>query len=132
MLRFERVLPLLSDVNVVVPALPGFPFAAPLTETGMTTAAMADAVTETMDELGYARYVVSGGDIGGDVAEHLATRHTDQVPAMHLTNVLTQQHKLVGGLTPVENVAVRVLGRGGWPTPRRSESLAEPIEDLLG
>jgi hypothetical protein len=29
-LRFERVLPLLSDFNVVVPALPGFPFAPPV------------------------------------------------------------------------------------------------------
>src|SRR5690242_19083503 len=35
-LRFERVLPLLSDVHVVVPALPGFPFAAPLTTEGMS------------------------------------------------------------------------------------------------
>ena len=43
-LRFERVLPLLTDVNVVVPCLPGFPYAEPLTEPGMSTAAMADAV----------------------------------------------------------------------------------------
>lgn len=86
-LRFERVLPLLDDVNVVVPALPGFPFAAPLTATGTTTVTMADAVAEAMRELGYDRYVVSGGDVGADVAEHLAARHADHVPALHLTNI---------------------------------------------
>jgi pimeloyl-ACP methyl ester carboxylesterase len=35
-LRFERVLPLLADFHVVVPALPGFPFAPPLTTPGMS------------------------------------------------------------------------------------------------
>ena len=42
-LRFERVLPLLGDLDVVVPALPGFPFAAPVAEGGLPTAAMAEA-----------------------------------------------------------------------------------------
>ncbi|GAA4266082.1 ATP-binding cassette domain-containing protein [Frondihabitans peucedani] len=45
--------------------------------------------------------------------------------------VLTQQHELVGGLTAVENVSVRVLGRDGRRAPRRSGSLVEPVEDLL-
>ena len=35
-LRYERVMPLLADLNVVVPALPGFPFAPPLTKPGMS------------------------------------------------------------------------------------------------
>ncbi len=33
-LRFEKVLPLLGDLHVVVPALPGFPFAAPVEQGG--------------------------------------------------------------------------------------------------
>jgi pimeloyl-ACP methyl ester carboxylesterase len=40
-----------------------------------------------MDELGYQRYVASGGDVGGDVAELLAAAHPDRVSALHLTNV---------------------------------------------
>lgn len=71
-LRFERVLPMLSDLHVVVPCLPGFPFADPLTEPGMSTAAMAEVIAGVMSELGYDRYVVSGGDIGSSVAESLA------------------------------------------------------------
>ena len=84
-LRYERVLPLLRDLNVVVPALPGFPFA---TEgRGMDAAAMAALVGDALASLGYERYVLSGGDVGGDVAEQLAALHPERVGALHLTNV---------------------------------------------
>jgi pimeloyl-ACP methyl ester carboxylesterase len=86
-LRFERLLPRLTAYHVVVPALPGFPFAAPLTTTGMSIARMAEVVAAAMDELGYQRYTASGGDVGGDVAELLAAAHPDRVSALHLTNV---------------------------------------------
>ncbi len=83
-LRFERALPLLADVDVVVPALPGYPFSdAP----GMSTTAMADVVAELMAGLGYDRYVVSGGDIGSAVGAALASRHPERVAALHLTDV---------------------------------------------
>ncbi len=45
-LRFERVLPLLADLHVVVPALPGFPFAAPLTVPGMSANRIAGIVAD--------------------------------------------------------------------------------------
>jgi pimeloyl-ACP methyl ester carboxylesterase len=86
-LRFERVLPLLTDLHVVIPCLPGFPFAEPLTSTGMSTPAMADVVAGVMSELGYQRYVVSGGDIGSEVADALAAAYRDRVAALHLTDV---------------------------------------------
>ena len=86
-LRFERVLPLLTDVHVVVPALPGFPFAAPLTAPGASVNRIAALVADAVAELGYPRYTVSGGDVGGTVAEILAAEHPDRVTALHLTNV---------------------------------------------
>ncbi len=86
-LRFEKVLPLLTDVHVVVPALPGFPFAAPVARGGMSAPAMAEAVAATMTELGYSRYVVSAGDVGCDVAEALAATYPERVQALHLTDV---------------------------------------------
>ena len=98
-LRFERLLPLLGDLDVVVPALPGFPFAPPLTEPGMSTTAMADAVAAWMAELGYDRYVVSGGDIGSSVAEALAAAHPERVAAVHLTEV-TYRHLLAATAAP--------------------------------
>lgn len=86
-LRFERLLPLLDDLHVVAPALPGFPFSHDLAQPGMTVARMASLIAEAMQTLGYNRYVISGGDIGADVAEHLATQHPDRVAALHLTNI---------------------------------------------
>ncbi|MCX5384654.1 epoxide hydrolase family protein [Streptomyces sp. NBC_00083] len=86
-LRFERVLPLLTDLHVVVPALPGFPFAAPLVSPGMSANRIAGIIADALDELGYARYTVSGGDVGGTVAEILAAEHPDRVAALHLTNI---------------------------------------------
>jgi pimeloyl-ACP methyl ester carboxylesterase len=86
-LRYERVLPLLTDVNVVVPALPGYPFAASLPDHDLSSADMAPLVAEAMAELRYERYVVSAGDIGRGVATALAGRHPDRVAALHVTDV---------------------------------------------
>ncbi|PRY44745.1 epoxide hydrolase family protein [Umezawaea tangerina] len=86
-LRFERVLPLLADAHVVVPALPGFPFAAPSTGPGMSVNRMAGIVADALEELGHPRYTLSGGDVGGAVAEIIAAEHPDRVAALHLTNV---------------------------------------------
>ncbi len=96
-LRFQRVLPLLADVHVVAPALPGFPFADELRTAGMSVTAMAEVVASCLDELGYRRYVVSGGDVSGDVAEQLAAAYPDRVAALHLTS-LSPRH--LRGLDP--------------------------------
>ncbi|WP_369140914.1 epoxide hydrolase family protein [Modestobacter versicolor] len=86
-LRYERALPLLTDVHVVVPALPGYPFAAPLAARDLSAADMAGLVAAAMAELGYAQYVVSGGDIGRGVATALAAGRPGEVSALHLTDV---------------------------------------------
>lgn len=93
-LRFERLLPLLPDVHLVVPALPGFPFAAPVPQGGLSAGELAEVVADAVAELGYDRYVVSAGDVGCDVAEALAARHPGRVAALHLTDV-SQYHFLV-------------------------------------
>jgi pimeloyl-ACP methyl ester carboxylesterase len=100
-LRFEKVLPLLSDLNVVVPALPGYPFAAPVAGGGMSAAAMAETVAAAMAELGYDRYVVSAGDVGCDVAEILAAAYPGRVAALHLTDV--SQHRFL--IDPPEDLS---------------------------
>ncbi|MFF5547953.1 alpha/beta fold hydrolase [Streptomyces olivaceoviridis] len=72
---------------MIVPALPGFPFAAPVASRGMSSGDMAEAIANAMTELGYERYVVSAGDVGCDVAEALAAARPDRVTALHLTDV---------------------------------------------
>jgi pimeloyl-ACP methyl ester carboxylesterase len=95
-LRYERVLPLLSDLNVVVPALLGFPFAPPLTKPGMSIGAMAEVNEAVMSRLGYPKYIVSGGDVGSGVAEALAVRASHSVSALHLTDVFYTHQFMVG------------------------------------
>ncbi|MEU2427821.1 epoxide hydrolase family protein [Streptomyces sp. NPDC007851] len=109
-LRFERVLPLLANMHVVVPALPGFPFAAPLTGSGMSVNRIARIVAAALDQLGYSRYTVSGGDVGGTVAELLAAEHPDRVAALHLTNVAPQR-ALTADPAGFEPDAAAYLGR---------------------
>jgi pimeloyl-ACP methyl ester carboxylesterase len=99
-LRFQKVLPMLSDLHVVVPALPGYPFAAPVARRGVSSAVAANMIADAMAELGYDRYVVSAGDVGCDVAEVLADRHSEHVAALHLTDV-SQYRYLVGPPTDV-------------------------------
>lgn len=112
-LRFERVLPLLGDFHVVAPALPGFPFSPPL-DTAMSAQQIATLVAEAMSQLGYDRYVVSGGDVGGIVAEFLAAEHPGRVTALHLTNVAAAHAATVDPATlPAD--AIEYLGTiGRW------------------
>ena len=86
-LRFERVLPLLADLEVIVPCLPGYPWGTPVTAAGMSTTAMGDVVVAMLDALGVERCVLSGGDIGSGVATAIAARHPQRVAALHLTDV---------------------------------------------
>ena len=103
-MRFEKVLPLLTDLHVVVPALPGYPFAWPTAGPPLSAADMATAIAAGMVELGYERYGVSAGDVGTDVAESLAATHPDRVVALHLTD-LSHHYALSNppaDLSPVE------------------------------
>lgn len=103
-LRYAKVLPLLAGHPVVVPSLPGYGFsdAPPIGQASRQ--AMAERIAELMASLGYDRYVVSGGDIGGGVAEHLAPTHPDQVAGLHLTNLALWRAAAVdaAGLSPSE------------------------------
>jgi pimeloyl-ACP methyl ester carboxylesterase len=113
-LRFERVLPLLADVNVVVPALPGYPYADPVTRPGMSTTAMADVVAASLAELGHDRYVVSGGDIGSSVAENLAHRYPDRLAALHLTDI-PYTHMFTVDQSELTEEEQAYIGQGqGW------------------
>lgn len=93
-LRFERVLPLLRDVTVIVPAFPGYPFAAPVEGNGRTAAQIAGMLASAISSLDFEAIVVSAGDVGCDVAEALAAEHPHLVGALHLTDV-SQYHYLV-------------------------------------
>lgn len=112
-LRFDRLVPLLDDANLVIPALPGFPFAAPVPDGGLRAADSGRMVAEALERLGIRRYAVSAGDVGTDVAEGLLPHAGAAITALHLTDV-SQYHFLHGlpsDLTEEERAYVR-RGRG--------------------
>jgi epoxide hydrolase len=76
--------------HVVAPSLPGYAFSTPLSATGWTMARTARAWVELMRRLGYQRYGVHGGDIGGGVSGLVAGLDGTHVTGVHVvTDPLT-------------------------------------------
>ena len=94
-LRFDRVAPLLRDLDVVVPALPGFPFAAPVPSGGVGAAEAGALLAEALAELAPEGAVLPAGDVGTDVAEGVLLHDRSRVTALHFTDV-SQYHFLHG------------------------------------
>ena len=127
-LRFQRLLPLIPDLRVIVPALPGFPFAAPTARRGMSSPDMAEAVAAATVELGYDRYVVSAGDVGCDVAEALAAAHPERVAALHLTDV-SQYRFLVDPPQDLSDVERAYAEQGPSVQRRRGRLSARAVDE---
>ena len=70
--------------HVVAPSLPGYAFSTPLSATGWTMARTARAWVELMRRLGYQRYGVHGGDIGGGVSGLVAGIDGAHVTGVHV------------------------------------------------
>ena len=76
--------------HVVAPSLPGYGFSTPLSSTGWTMGRTAGAWVELMRRLGYERYGVHGGDIGGGVSGMVASLDAEHVIGVHVvTDPLT-------------------------------------------
>jgi pimeloyl-ACP methyl ester carboxylesterase len=95
--RFLKLIPRLTDpetdgadrpsFDVVVPSLPGFGFSDRPGKQG-STFALGDLLHKLMvEELGYRRFAVHGGDWGSTVTEHMARSHAQDIIGIHLTDV---------------------------------------------
>jgi pimeloyl-ACP methyl ester carboxylesterase len=94
--EFLQLIPRLVDpvagpaFHVVAPSLPGYAFSTPLSSTGWTMGRTARSWVELMRRLGYKRYGVHGGDIGGGIAGIVAGLDSEHVLGMHIvTDPLT-------------------------------------------
>ncbi len=70
--------------HVVIPALPGFGFSGPVSDSGWHTQRIARVWAELMRRLGYERYGAQGGDIGAAVAPELGRVAADKVIGVHV------------------------------------------------
>jgi epoxide hydrolase len=100
--------------HVVAPSLPGYAFSTPLRATGWTMGRTARAWVELMRRLGYERYGVHGGDIGGGVSgmvagidgEHVTGVHvvTDPLTAANVATFLPGMADRLDGNDPVDRL----------------------------
>jgi len=74
--------------DLVVPSLPGFGFSEAPREPGMHPGKIADRLHGLMQELGYERYGVQGGDWGAIIGTALARQRPEAVRALHVNFAL--------------------------------------------
>lgn len=87
--------------DLIVPALPGYPFSGPLTTTGINVRATAARwVTLVQDVLGYGRFGVHGGDWGASVTAQLAHEYADRLVGAHLSLPVLLSVSYYSGLGP--------------------------------
>jgi pimeloyl-ACP methyl ester carboxylesterase len=83
-----------DNFDVVVPSLPGYGYSDAPRESGMSIWRAADLIHQLMQsDLGYSKYVASGGDWGAYATSYLGHRYAVQIPAIHLSFV-------PGGINP--------------------------------
>ena len=75
--------------DLVVPSLPGFGFSEAPRQPGMHPGVIAERLHGLMQELGYERYGVQGGDWGGIIGTALALQRPEAVRALHLNFALS-------------------------------------------
>lgn len=103
--------------HVVVPSLPGFGWSGPTRRPGWTPHAIAGALVDVLDRLGYERFLAHGGDWGAMVASQLGLHFPDRVGAIHLNLVIAPPPRDVAdpmaALTDVERARVRAMHAKG-------------------
>jgi pimeloyl-ACP methyl ester carboxylesterase len=70
--------------HVVVPSVPGFAFSGPTSEHGWGVKRVARAWAELMDQLGYNRYGLQGGDFGSLVSPEVGRIAPDHAIGVHV------------------------------------------------
>ena len=94
--------------HVVAPSLPGYAFSTPLSATGWTMGRTARAWVELMRRLGYQRYGVHGGDIGGGVSGNVASLDPEHVVGVHVV-VVAIGRRMVGAMLAVGGVMAMLV-----------------------
>jgi pimeloyl-ACP methyl ester carboxylesterase len=104
--------------HVVAPSMPGYAFSTPLSATGWAMGRTALAWAELMRRLGYERYGVHGGDVGGGVSGMVAGLDSEHVIGVHVVtdpltaaNVATFLPGLADRLEPDDPVDALILER---------------------
>lgn len=88
-----------GSFHLVIPSIPGFGFSTPVKEKGWNMFRIAAAFTTLMEQLGYAKFAVHGGDMGAGITSIMSA---------------ISAHKLIG--THVNTDFYSVAGLGMFPS----------------
>jgi pimeloyl-ACP methyl ester carboxylesterase len=99
--------------HVVCPSIPGYGFSGPTVDTGWGIKRVGEALHTLMNELGYTRYGLQGGDWGSVIASQMAADFGSSIIGMHLNMVLAfpaNGDSPMEGVTEEEMVDVAAMG----------------------
>jgi pimeloyl-ACP methyl ester carboxylesterase len=139
---WQPVLPALGQVaECVALDLPGFGRSdGELTPETASVPALASAVVDAADALGFDSFVVIGHDIGGGIAQHLAVHAPDRVSALGLVNAVVLDSWPVPAVEKFQDPDVRSATgpaellegrRQSMGAATQRELTAEEVEDYL-
>jgi pimeloyl-ACP methyl ester carboxylesterase len=117
-LEMTKVLPLLTDpaahggdaadaFDVVVPSLPGYGFSDRGEAPGLSAARIAELWLGLMDDLGFARFGLQGGDWGSSVSTWIALEHPERVRGLHLNYIPGSYRPFLDAASPPLTAAER-------------------------
>jgi len=91
-LEMMKLIPLLTEdtelsFDLVIPSMIGFGFSEKLYHSGGNVSFMADLWLKLMQELGFDKFGVQGGDFGAGVSASLARKYPKHVIGMHLNYI---------------------------------------------
>ena len=91
-LEMMKLIPLLTEnraisFDLVIPSLMGYGFSQQVVTPGCSVQFMADLFCSLMNELGYKKFGIHGGDFGSGVGTALALKYPDKVTGLHLNNI---------------------------------------------
>ena len=102
--------------HLVIPSLPGFGFSGPVSKSGWSRERIGQVWAVLMEQLGYERYGVQGGDIGGAVSPAVARAARDRVVGVHTNGgpslpPFPLPEDELATLTPLEQDRIARIGR---------------------
>lgn len=129
----------LPAFHVIAPSIPGFAFSPALPKVGWGARESGNAFNSLMQQLGYSKYVIQGGDFGGTILRYMAGDYPSSVVSVldnmwvippHSTDLQRYQEGL---RTADENTTIENINRFDTElSGYRLEQETQPLQIAIG
>lgn len=125
--------------HVVAPSIPGFAFSPAPLKAGWVARETGNAFNALMQQLGYSKYVIQGGDLGGIILRYMAGDYPSSVVSVLdnlwivAPNATDLQRYAKGSTTADENTTIENLNRFDTEfSGYRLEQETQPLQLAIG